>query len=540
MIITGRRTNLRSAEKVLITDVDGKYHVRNVKRIVIDEPVYCGSTADEENTLKTEVEHFTFEFRNLRYLYDVEEDNYFVQHMDPYDILSDHSTKKMIGLSHPEHLMRLTRFGSNHIDVKKSNPFRNLFKQMRKPIYWFLITVFILRLTREISGQGNFYPPLYIYSVLFALFIVISFIFNVLRANHSKKLVKQLIKTYGPEVRVIRDSESYIVGSASLVPGDLVQITGRITLPCDLVLIEGTMDVDECTITGDTVPGSKAPYIHTEKNPGVAPLSIQQENMLIGGTRVISAKNALAVVVRTGFNTSRGRTIRTLLSQEEEEQVHSYSSDINNLMITLMLSAAVNTLVAGIFRYHYLHKTDWTALRYLNQFVSTVPPFLTLVLILPMMVARRTLSRLRIKCTSLLGLLKMGTVDCICYDKTGTMTEEILTLHGVLQVDSNTSFQSIITHNHSDAVNSNVTTIMAACHDLTKIHNRVVGDKLEEALFVATGFELKRELNENKFSVHPRVARSSCVTSSIHVSQIYCFNTILGRMSVVTQECVFS
>lgn len=83
---------------------------------------------------------------------------------------------------------------------------------------------------------------------------------------------------------------AFMAGSAGLVPGDLIAFTGRVTLPCDMVLLTGSCNVDESTITGVMVPAVKIPYQADlqkfgEKHP------VMSDNKLIGGTRVLSAKS---------------------------------------------------------------------------------------------------------------------------------------------------------------------------------------------------------------------------------------------------------
>lgn len=448
--------------------------------------------------------------------------------MDPYDILNAPSTQQKTGLTHAQHLSRLISFGSNFIDTRKSPPLATIVAEIRKPIYLFQLLVFSFWIAKTY----------YIYAVLNLLFVIVSFIANVLGKNDSKKIIKQLIKTYGPEVRVTRDGQSFMAGSASLVPGDVIQITGRITLPCDLVLIEGIMDVDESTITGDTVPAQKVPYKGGETDiRRSSAMFIQQENTLIGGTRILSVKYALAVVIRTGFNTSRGRTIRTLLSQKQDTR-HGYTNGLNQFIFTFMFASFLNLLAAVLYKYFFLEQKADSPINYVDLFVCTVPPFMPLVLILPLYIAKRRLKKSRVKCTSLLGLMKMGTVNCVCYDKTGTMTEESLLLYGTIETKKN---QFLAMRESPLDMSRHAISVMAACHNLVRVNDRVMGDHLEEALFKRCGYELSREKTENRFLVHPPPAFND--RGTIQVTHVYPFSSTLRRMSVVTKIpncCVYT
>jgi len=240
----------------------------------------------------------------------------------------------------------------------------------------------------------------------------------------------------------IQNKIAFMAGSAGLVPGDLVNITGRVTIPCDMVLISGSCEVDESTITGDTVPATKVAYQVNAQQTFGERIPVAGENKLVGGSKVLAVKPAAAnefvtaVVVRTGFNSMKGKIIRSVLLAHLQTKEHPYIKDVDNYSWIMFFCGVLSQFMSAIYFCAVPENIDtkMSIRHFTDVILISLPAFLPLLYSWPLLIARMRLKRAGIQAINVLGLLKFGALDCICYDKTGTLTEDTLGLYGVLEV----------------------------------------------------------------------------------------------------------
>ena len=152
-----------------------------------------------------------------------------------------------------------------------------------------------------------------------------------------------------------------------MVPGDLVEITGRIKLPCDMVLISGSLDVDESEVTGDTVLDTKI-AINVNSSEDSIKHMIEHENTLIGGSKVVKinpsraqySNKVIAVVARTGFNSSKGKIIRSVLFSKTS--IHPYSEDSYKVASIFILMGIFGILYLSVIA--YIEEVFWSSIIY--------------------------------------------------------------------------------------------------------------------------------------------------------------------------------
>lgn len=307
----------KSPEKtkiVVITDLNGHAHQCKVKRLRIlrEDALNEMTTMTQDKSLFEE--YIMFEYQQLRYVFDHDEQRFKMQHMDAHEIVNRSSNiLKGTGLDSATHRRRLIHFGNNHIDIKPAKKWKELIKNITEPMHLIIFGLCILLVAKILLSKQELLVARIVYLLLMLSVNIFSIYLSYKQRSVSRRVLKDLAGSYGREMRVLRDGESFMAGSASLVPGDIVEITGRITLPCDMVLIRGSVEVDESMITGDTVTAQKIPYMGqtrsspTSSSPTTNPTEkrmnysvdsqmttaviIQQENTLIGGSKTLSAKN---------------------------------------------------------------------------------------------------------------------------------------------------------------------------------------------------------------------------------------------------------
>jgi predicted P-type ATPase len=528
---------LGEANHVLVQDFRNRYQLIKVKKLCIKDVPYTNEDSVED------IEYRVFEYNYLRYLYVERENKFLVQCLDAHEVLSKpHRLKN--GLDSRLHRSRLLEFGANSINLS-SKPFKlflnYLKKELIRPMYLFQ---FVLLLIWLIVRRFYWY---FAFSLVITLLIIIFDVYTKCM-NSPEKYLSEWVKNTGREVRVIRDGVSFMVGSSGLAPGDVIEINSRITLPCDLILIRGTVEVDESALTGDTAHARKVP-VFPESNSYTLPQSdfvIQPENVLIGGSKVLSYTTRddecpLAVVIRTGFNTSRGRLIRQYLLSQGNEKV-SYTTEISKFILTFFIIGILTIVFTVLFARFGVTKSAKAYKPYLDLMLTLCPPFIPLVAWIPVLVASRNVKKGGIQKSAGAAdgpLMKFGLIDCICYDKTGTLTQSILALYGVLEMTGNELEDIVkqITH-HMDAETVNV---MAACHNLNNVNHVATGDALEEELFRKSGYTLTRDKDSNSFIAHPPAAFNH--RGIIEVVNIFPFSTKLQRASVIVRlpsPCIYT
>ncbi len=462
------------------------------------------------------------------------------------------------GLDSQTHRKRLLEYGANSITLSAKKPkliLKNVMNEITKPINILQIAVLCI-----FCGLKHYYVY-FSFGLAFSLLVMI--MSAVIKSTESpQKFLSEWIKNTGREVRVIRDGVSYMIGSAGLVPGDVIEINARITLPCDLVLIRGGVEVDEGALTGDTTHAHKVSVFSELSSPRgnhkgkhgrskdqqpqqqqQNTIVVQQENTLIGGSKIINYTSKddecpMAVVIRTGFNTSRGRLVRQyLLSQETYRE--AYSGELFQFAASFFLIGALSIGITALWTRFGSTDYDFNSYKpFLDLFLVMFPSFVNIGTLLPTYVAAKNVKKGGVHTNGGGGgapLMKFGLIDCICYDKTGTLTQSTLGLYGVLEVQDS-HFKDSVTRDIEDMSHDTIN-VMAGCHSLSKVNHVVTGDKLEEELFYKTGYDLKREKDESVFTVHPPPEFND--RGIIQVTNVFPFSSLLQRASAVTRFPTF-
>ncbi|GMH17830.1 hypothetical protein Nepgr_019671 [Nepenthes gracilis] len=333
----------------------------------------------------------------------------------------------------------------------------------------------------------------YWYYSLFTLFMLFLF---------ESTMAKSRLKTLTELRRVRVDSESLMVhrggkwvklSGTDLLPGDVVSI-GRSSgqngednsVPADMLLLTGSAIVNEAILTGESTPQWKVSI----SGRGVEErLSIKRDknHVLFGGTKILQHTpdksfhlktpdgGCLAVVLRTGFETSQGKLMRTILFSTERVTANSWESGLFILFLVIFaVIAAGYVLKKGL--------EDPTRSRY-KLFLScsliitsVIPPELPMELSIAVNTSLIALARLGIFCTEPFRIPFAGKVDICCFDKTGTLTSDDMEFCGVVGATESMELETDMKR-----VPPRSLEILASCHALVFVVNKLVGDPLEKA-----------------------------------------------------------
>ncbi|RAL08393.1 putative P-type ATPase [Aspergillus homomorphus CBS 101889] len=443
------------------------------------------------------------DYRYLRFFYHPVEDRFCLVNgwKDP----SWTNVKGMrLGLDADDRDNRELIFGKNLIDIQQKPVFQLLMDEAFHPFYIFQLASLVLWSLDEY----------YYYAVCIFLISVISIGATVIETRTTMSRLREL-SLFECDTRVLRNGFWRSIPSRELVPGDVYEFSdpSLTQVPCDCILLSGDCIVNESMLTGESVPVTKVPLTddalrYLDLNvPSIDPNLAK--HFLFSGTKIIRARRpqnvdddeaiALAVVVRTGFLTTKGALIRTMLFPKPSgfkfyRDSFRYISVMGLVAILGFIASFVNFVRLGL-------PWQFIIVRALDLITIVVPPALPATLSIGTNFALSRLKNHKIFCISPQRVNVGGKLDIICFDKTGTLTEDGLDVLGIRIVDNNASFSGLIstinfdTHiqAHSPALHdtssyANILHTMATCHSLRVVDGELLGDPLDVKMFQFTGW----------------------------------------------------
>ncbi|XP_018422668.1 PREDICTED: probable cation-transporting ATPase 13A3 [Nanorana parkeri] len=413
---------------------------------------------------------------------------------------SEHSK----GLSKEIHDYRKLFFGINEITVKVPSLFKLLIKEVLNPFYIFQLFSVILWSTDEY----------YYYASAIVLMSVISIISSLYTIKKQYTMLHDMVAAHSiVRVSVCRaNEEAEEILSTDLVPGDIILIPPNGTImTCDAVLISGTCIVNESMLTGESVPVTKTNLPDPSNSRGeqdeIYSTEVHKRHTLFCGTNVIQTRfyagePVKAIIVRTGFSTSKGQLIRSILYPKPTD--FKLYRDAYLFLLCLVGVAGVGFLYTVVNSILNQVPASIIVIESLDIITITVPPALPAALTAGIVYAQRRLKKLGIFCISPQRINICGQLNLVCFDKTGTLTEDGLDLWGIQRVE-HVRFLLPEEKACSDGlVKSQFVACMATCHSLTKIDGVISGDPLDLKMFEAIGWILE-EATEEETALHNQI-----------------------------------
>jgi len=404
----------------------------------------------------------------------------------------------------------------------------------------------------------------YWYYSLFTLVMLIGFESTVVwqRQRTLNEFRGMSIQPY--EIWVYREEKWEQITSDKLLPGDLVSV-GRTKedsgVACDMLLVEGTAIVNEAMLSGESTPLLKDSVQLRPGDSSIDPEGLDKNAFLYGGTKVLQVTHAnagedapetvptlasgvkpppdngaMAIIVKTGFETSQGSLVRTMIYSTERVSANNVEA-LLFILFLLIFAVAASWYVwqEGVAQDR---KRSKLLLDCVLIITSVVPPELPMELSLAVNTSLAALSKYAIFCTEPFRIPYAGRVDIACFDKTGTLTGEDLVVDGIAGLaldDKNAKTEKDGSHSKLTsvlAVGQQTTLVLATAHALVKLdEGEIVGDPMEKATLTSLGWTLGR--ND---TLHGRPSSAGKGTSSGELVQIkrrFQFSSSLKRQSSV-------
>lgn len=415
--------------------------------------------------------------------------------------------------------------GKNVLKTKRKTPLFIRFLQQFVNFFALLLlfgATLALVAERLAPGQGNLYIAIALYAVVF-----LNATFTFLQQFQSERIMDSFRKMMPSVVKVQRDGDEGTIDAEDLVPGDIIFLEEGDRIPADARLLEAhAMKVDHSAITGEAEPQLRTTE-PTHDN------IMESRNMLFSGTLVLSG-NGRAIVYGTGMNTQIGKIVA--LTHETKELMTPLHKELRHF-IKIISAIAIFLGITFFIVSVALGKGMMPSIIFaIGIIVANVPEGLlpTVTLALSMAAARMSKKNALIK--NLESVETLGSTTVICTDKTGTITQNKMSVHSVFA-----DMQMRDIHMADTPSLKKMLQCMSLCNNAHKSHDQYLGDPTETALLeYADKFsDVRKEVEQHK-RVHEDPFSSSTkrmITQNMVGDEGIYF--MKGAPEVVLRECGF-
>ena len=359
---------------------------------------------------------------------------------------------------------RIKEYGYNKLKESKKTSkiikFLNQFKDIM--IFILLIASVVSFIMAKIQGES------YIDSIAIIAIVILNAILGFLEEAKADKAIESLKNLQVTKSKVRRDGKIKIINTENIVPGDILVLEAGDVVPADARIIwENSLKVNESSLTGESLPVKKdADDILKE-----VPISARF-NMIYTGTHIVYGK-CEAVVVATGMNTEFGKIALTIDTEIKEmtplqERVTNISKVLSVIILIVILIMFLVGLIKGM-------ETKEIVMLSISLAVAAIPEGLPAVITIILSLGMNDLAKRKAIVRKMASVETLGSTEIICSDKTGTITQNKMT---VMEVFYN---EALSTVGELDK-NNILFEIMALDNDATKLEDGYIGDPTEIAL----------------------------------------------------------
>ncbi|KAF2071068.1 hypothetical protein CYY_007622 [Polysphondylium violaceum] len=482
-------------------------------------------------------------------------ETYATKSFEPRKLNEIYSKSKLIqlvdqGLDYQEHAQQHLFYGDNEINFPiKSIPLL-LLEEVLHPFFIFQLYSVFLWMAEEY----------YYYAIAIFLIATISATLNLVEIRSNLLSLKK-ISYFSCMVDVLRDGQVQELESKDLVPGDIIQLRQNFTMPCDVILLTGQAILNESMLTGESIPVTKYSILSDADIQAYRNVSVdgfrddtkdftrEKRSLLYGGTMIMKLtggtgsgtdKKVYGMVRHTSFQTTKGKLILSIL-YPKKSHFKFFAESLK--FVGVLCSIALVGFSISVWRLNSLGEDPKTiVLRALDLITIVIPPALPMAMTVGTGFAMVRLKKSKIFCISPPRINMAGKIQVFCFDKTGTLTEEGLDLYGILptiyqqQQDTQAGSEVAFTQVCKDITqfdNYLFKMLMASCHSLSVIDDKVSGDPLEVKIFEATHSVIHEDHASHYISIpHADPMRPN---ENITYLEKFDFQSQFQRMSVLVQ-----
>jgi H+-transporting ATPase len=320
------------------------------------------------------------------------------------DLASKWNVSLEKGLADSQVNDRISKYGYNELQEEKANPFLKFLSYFWGPIPWMIEAAVIL------SAIVRHWADFWIILVLLFMNAVVGFWEEYQAGNAIEALKKRLAL----QARVLRNGTWKTILSRELVPGDIIRLRLGEIIPADARLLQGDpIEVDQSVLTGESLPVER-----------------KTEDSVYSGS-IVNQGEIEAIVYATGSNTYFGKTAQMVEGVKTTSHFQKAVLKIGDYLIAIAVTLVVLILITALFR----HESMLTTLRFaLVLTVAAIPVAMPTVLSVTMAVGAKLLAAKQAIVRRLASIEELAGIDILCSDKTGTLTQNKLTLGEAVSV----------------------------------------------------------------------------------------------------------
>ena len=439
-------------------------------------------------------------------------------------------TKKYImesmikGLKDEERLYQSTIYGKADLIIPVKSFFKTLYLNMCD--FFFIFQTFAILLW--------FFTDFKIYATIISLLVIYNLLDSTIETRNNLINLRNMSK-YSIEIKLLKNEKIEKIDSANLVPGDIFVLpkNGN-SIPCDCILLSGSVIVNEAMLTGESTPIIKSHLIDENKK---LDLKNDYKHILYYGTNIVQKRvenkqPILCLCFSTGFNTVRGNLIRSVIYPKEGDK--SFLVDSFKFLKIIGIIFAFGFLVILPIKITRIVKSDEKKelikeliTDVLDLLTQAIPPELPLCLGICLGIAQKRCKEKRIICINKEKINSAGKINVCVFDKTGTLTKDHLNIYAFLPVSisplKNKNEKKFIFGKETKSIESMAEMSyhyyknrikdkslksaskeiellfiesLACCQGATKVDNKLIGDPIDVEMFESTGWNLVEDIND--------------------------------------------
>lgn len=324
-----------------------------------------------------------------------------------------------IGLSEEETQKRFERYGPNNLkEKKKESIFVKFIKQFNDfMIITLIIAAIISAVVSKLNGEAD-----YIDSIIIVAIVIFNAIMGLVQEQKAEKSLEALKKMSAPNAKVRRNGRVQEIDATMVVPGDIVILEAGNYVPADCRLINSyNLKIEESALTGETIPSLKDSSKILKENTAMGDLC----NMVFATTIVVNGHGE-AIVVETGMNTRVGKIAGMIIEDESPETpIQKKLAEVGKILAIACIIICVLIFVIGIFKKIPIIEMFMTSV---GLAVAAIPEGLPAIVTIMLSIGVTKMAKKNSIIRKLPAVETLGSSSVICSDKTGTLTQNKMTV----------------------------------------------------------------------------------------------------------------